>query len=193
MEQHNETLTHHGVKGMRWGVRKDRYQLPYMTARRAAKIAKADSVEARTVAEKAGNLPKFGSPKKGKRIEKAAYMESIKSTRNHTKYDTTQWADPNKVNTTLYGPKGAQRIQKRIDKSRLPEKYAKKYARAVEDGRVAVTKTAKSTATTATLFVATNPDLVKRGAKAVSKAMGDKMFNASIIDKTGKVILRYNM
>ena len=193
MEQHNETLTHHGVKGMRWGVRKDRYQLPYMTARRAAKIAKADSVEARTVAEKAGNLSKFGSTKKAGKVEKAAYMESIKSSRNRTKYDTTQWADPNKVNTTLYGPKGAQRIQNRVDKSRLPEKYAKKYARAVESGRMAVTKAVRNTAITATLFIAANPNLVKKGAKAVTNVVGDKMFNASIIDKNGKVVRRYNM
>lgn len=182
-------LYHHGVKGMKWGVRKDK---PYITARRAVKIAKADGAEARSVAEKSGNISRF-SNSKGQKVEKAAYMESIKATRNRTKYDTSQWKDPNKVNTTVYGPKGAQRIQNRVDKSRLPEKYAKKYARAVESGRAATTKVVRNTTVTAAAFVATNPGLVKKGAKAVGRAVGDKMFNASIIDASGKVVRRFNM
>ena len=73
MEYYNNELYHHGVKGMKWGVR------------RAVKKAQADGLSARKAARDSGQLKGIGAVRKGNKVQRDATKSSLKQQKQEKK------------------------------------------------------------------------------------------------------------
>lgn len=178
-------LVHYGVKGMKWGIRKN----PEVVAARAAyKKAKKDYNNAYFDANnRRADAYSFSAKR---RVANQARWENVYD--KGKVFDSAQKAYTAAKNTAKAEAKAARAAVKAEKQHKEVTKTQPK-----EKGVKAVEKIA---GTIGAMYVADfmfnggkGANAVKRGAKYAKKAVLDKAFNASILDATGKVIYRYNM
>ena len=175
---HNGELYHHGVKGMKWGVRKAVKYRPASNGlrigtRRQLKAAKKDL----KFLDNGGHLS-VGLTKK----RQAAFDERDrkKLTEKINKLEKRKTSD-----VLMYGNKGADRIQKNM----AEKGYSHKKAARRETAR----QVAIGVGVTAGLLLVSSgkaKQLASRGKSAATSLINSKT-KATVIGKNGKVIRRY--
>ena len=164
-------LQHHGVKGMKWGVRKARKE--YKDLDTAKGIYKNAKKSYNRQVNYAGSKAKGFSLSRAKRAEKDAAWNDVKAHKER-----------------LDKAKKQYKTQKNAVKENAP------VAAKLERGGKAV---AKGLAVAGGIALYDHMYLGGAGAKAAKaattkayNALADKMFKYSVLDATGKVIYRYN-
>jgi hypothetical protein len=89
----------------------------------------------------------------------------------------------------MYGERGAIRIRQRMEQKGLTRGQSERR----EFGRQFVEGLIGTSAVAATMYVSRNADKIANGMKAAKDSVMDKMFNAAILDSSGKAIRRFNM
>ena len=200
----NGELYHWGIKGQKWGRRryqnKDGSLTPAGRKRYAPeRLEYPDKVTNTTkrVIDDYNSMSdrdfrwKYAVSKKTytKRVAKRGDPLMKKNGKSKLYYDAKEWDSTDEENKYVFGEKGAQRIRKRMEEKGMSRKKAelREFGRQLTDSLIA------STAASATIFVAMNADNIAAGIKSAKKSMMDKMFNAAILDASGKPIHRFNM
>lgn len=122
MSNSNDALAHHGVKGMRWGVRKAYdYVRKHIGSSAQIGSAVAQTVYARNHLK--NMKTKYGKDKAytakiDKRVAKAKAYLTKKGQKANKKYTTAQMA----MDYQLYGKRGVKRINKKMNKGKSWQK-----------------------------------------------------------------------
>lgn len=126
----NDALAHHGVKGMRWGIRKA-YQYirknPGASARIGSAVAQTVMARnhAKNMAKKYGKDKAYTAKINSKVAKAKAYLNK-KGQKVNKKYTTKQMA----LDYELYGKRGVKRINKKLNKGKSYQKaYGKEFRR----------------------------------------------------------------
>ena len=201
---HNGELYHHGIKGQKWGRR--RYQNPDGTLTPAGKkrygperLDYPDNVSNTTkrVIDDYNSMSnkdfwwKYAVSKKtyANRVAKRGDPLMKKNGKSKLHYDAKEWDSTDEENKYVFGEKGAQRIRKRMEEKGM----SRNKAELREFGRQIATSLAVTSTMAATGFLAANAGNIAAGIKSAKNSMMDKMFNAALLDSSGKVIRRFNM
>ena len=183
-------LQHHGVKGMKWGVRKKKY----VTVRQGAKNANAAGRKAwqETTTANGGKLV-------GKDKNVAVYKDPVAMRRGRA---AAQTARNNAIKESIKSDKAANKAERQRVKAEKKQLKADR-ALAKTGTKNAATKIAIALQAVSSLYVAdvmltggaTTRAAYKSGKAAVKSAMskvGDQVFKYSVLDASGKVLRRYN-
>lgn len=168
-----EELYHHGVKGMKWGVRKAR-----------AKSAELDQKKAAYKSAKKSYNKAFN---KASNRAFAAYSPVKK----HREANDKRWDDAFKKAEDATRLEIEYKTAKKEFKKNAP--VGQKIKRGLKGSGKILSTAGKLYAADLVLNKGRGAKAVAAGAKYVKNAALDSMFNAAIVDSNGKVIKRYNM
>lgn len=170
---YTDELYHHGVKGMKWGVRKFQQKSKELDQKKAA------YKKAKKSYNKAYN--------KAYNRSFAAYSPIKKHRENNDK----RWDDAFKK-----GEKAAN-LKKEYKAAKKEMRQNATVGQKIGRGAKTAGKVLRVLTTVAVADLAYNggrgAKAVKAGATFAKNAALDKMFNAAIVDASGKVLKRYNM
>lgn len=164
-------LYHHGVKGMKWGVRK--------------KYLKSD-----------GSL----NPKGVKKYAKKGYArDSIRSNRSTSGKVFDAYTGAHKIDADIRYDSSSKKANKERAEQYVKELSDRKNAptsekinKGLKTSAKILTKVGSAYLEDQLFFGGIGTSTVKAGSKYVTNTLANKMFNTAIIDRNGKVIHRYN-
>lgn len=169
MEQNH--LTHHGVLGMKWGVRKSRGR--YIGAKRQVAGAKKDLKTLDNGGHLSVGLTKKRQAALDARDRKAAEKRLSDAEKRLQKKDKTKdWSDDAKEAAKIKQKKMSQRtnseLRKVNERSRLEQEYSRLNPSKIKKGAAAVATMAAVTTTAITLYN-NSSKLVRIGQKIAAK------------------------
>lgn len=169
--EHSDELYHHGVKGMKWGVRK--------------KYRNSD-----------GSLNEKGVKKYAKKGYAKDSMDSNISTAGKV-WDA--YTGAHKIDASIQYDSSSKKANRERAESYVKDLSDRKNAPASQKVQKGLNASAKIMAKVGSAYLqdqlffgGMGTKAVKAGAKYAANAAANKMFNTAIIDKNGKVIYRYN-
>lgn len=183
-------LQHHGVKGMKWGVRKKKY----VTVRQGTKNANAAGREAwqKTTTENGGKLV-------GKDKNVAVYKNPVAMRRGRA---AAQTARNDAIKESIKNDKAANKAERQRAKAEKKQLKADKKTQkqTAKRGAKAIVTALQTVGTLYAIDVTLTGGAVTRTAVKTGKAtvksainkVGDQLFDYSVLDSAGKVIRRYN-
>lgn len=186
---YNGELYHHGVKGMRWGIRKDRitvrqasknarkaYKEEYMNTTKAAG-GKAISKFGITVAAHPNLKAKYQAKAAGRKAARESYerdVQASKAVKAKQKNPTKGWSEDAKdaakiKNKTVKAMSNAE-LKRLNERSRLEQEYSRLNPSKVAKGIKFVEVAAAATGTALTIY--NNADKIVK----IGKSVAEKMF-----------------
>lgn len=183
-------LQHHGVKGMKWGVRKKKY----VTVRQGAKNAQAAGRKAwqETTTANGGKLV-------GKDKNVAVYKNPVAMRRGRA---AAQTARNDAIKESIKSDKAvnkaerqrvkAEKKQLKADKNRQKRNSKRGAKAAVTALQVVGTLYSTDVALTGGAMTRTAYKSGKAATKNAMNKVGDSLFDYTVLDASGKVLRRYN-
>lgn len=164
-------LYHHGVKGMKWGVRKK-----YRNSN--------------------GSLNAKGVKKYAK---KGYAQDSIRSNRSTSGKVYDAYTGAHKIDADIRYDSSSKKANKQRAEQYLEDRAKRRNAPTSEKINKGLKTSAKILAKVGSAYLedqlffgGIGTSAVKAGSKYVANSIANKMFNTAIIDKNGKIIHRYN-
>lgn len=169
---HTDELYHHGVKGMKWGIRKFQKKSKELDSK------KSDYKKAKKAYNKSFN--------KAYSRAIAAYSPIKKHRENNDK----RWED---------AAKKAEQLNKAKSEYKAAKKEMRQNTTVGQKINLGAKKAMPILKTVGTAYAidliynnGRGAAAVKTGAKVAANILANKMYNTAILDATGKVIYRYN-